>query len=533
MPIVESSLNQADVSNGYDGQTSLLVQELLFKNRDAAKLWIVEDNVRWTLANMRDNVFRLGSVLSTKGIQPADRVALLFQNQKEYLAAFFAILHIGAVVVPINSTIPVEDMLYVLKDSGAKLVLSDAVFAPLLEKMPFPVLMTNSPNEVQFPSLEKAIEAGSPTCVGQPPADEKTMRILMYTSGTTGKPKGVMLTEQNLFANLEGVHSVFPLDITQERMLLALPLFHAYGQIIALYAFKCSVPLYLVPNFSPKKIVQVLTEQSITVLPLVPTFYSLILSSVAKLGPEPFKNLKYCVSGGAALPAKLLQKIQDVFPQLTVLEGYGLTETAPVLAVSSMKEGSVPLSVGYPLPNLKIELLDDEGNGLPVVKGSKSPEGEVVASGPNVMLGYYNLPEATKEAFASGHRFKTGDLGHFDEAGHLFISGGRKKDLIIKSGENISPMRIEHSIQEHPAVRDVAVIGLPDEKLGEDVFACVALAPEASGKLDENELKKFLKDRLPPFMMPKAIYFFDELPKNATGKILKPELKKQLLEKSK
>jgi len=528
---MEPNLSHSHVVSNID-ETSLLVRELLFVGKDLTKLALVEDNVRWTMADMHENVFRLASVLLTKGIQPGERVALLFQNQKEYLAAFFAILHIGAVVVPINSTIPIDDMVYVLKDSGSKLILSDAVFAPLLEKMPFPVLMTNSPNEVQFPSLEKAIAAGSPTCAGQPPADDKTMRILMYTSGTTGKPKGVMLTEQNLLANMEGVHSVFPLDITQERMLLALPLFHAYGQIIALYAFKCNVPLYLVPNFSPKKIVQVLTEQSITVLPLVPTFYSLILSSVAKLGAEPFKNLKYCVSGGAALPAKLLQKIQDVFPHLTVIEGYGLTETAPVLAVSSMKEGSVPLSVGYPLPNLKIELLDDNGNVLPVVKGRKSAEGEVVASGPNVMLGYYNLPEATAEAFCSGHRFRTGDLGHFDEEGHLFISGGRKKDLIIKSGENISPMRIEHAIHEHHGVRDVAVIGLPDEKLGEEVFACVAFTHEVVGMLDETELKKFLKDRLPPFMMPKAIYFFDELPKNATGKILKPELKKQILEKS-
>jgi long-chain acyl-CoA synthetase len=532
MPIVESNMSQSKVvSSQYDGQTSLLVQELLFQEQDLSRLTVVEDDVRWTMADMQETTLRLASVLVEKGIQSGDRVALLFQNQKEYLAAFFAILHIGAVVVPVNSTIPPEDMVYVLKDSGSKLILSDAVFVPLLEKIPFPVLMAHSPNEERFPSMEKAIENASPSCPGQAASDDNTMRILMYTSGTTGKPKGVMLSEQNLLANMDGVHQVFPLDITQEKMLLALPLFHAYGQIIALYAFSCRVPLFLVPNFSPKKIVQILTEQEITVLPLVPTFFSLILGSVAKLGPEPFKNLKYCVSGGAALPAKLLGKIQEVFPHLTVLEGYGLTETAPVLAVSSVKEGSVPLSVGYPLPNLKIELLDDNGNAILITKGKKSAEGEVVASGPNVMLGYYNLPEVTKEAFTSGHRFKTGDLGHFDETGHLFISGGRKKDLIIKSGENISPMRIEHAIQEHPAVRDVAVIGLPDEKLGEEVFACVALVPEATGKVDENELKKFIKDHLPPFMVPKSIYFYDELPKNAAGKILKPDLKKQLLEK--
>jgi long-chain acyl-CoA synthetase len=526
MPLIEvDTLSKSQMTPPEN--TSLLVQKLLYKADASQRIAIVEDGYSWTVSELRQNSFRLASALRERGISEGDRVALLFLNQKEYLAGFFAVLHIGAVIVPVNSSIPPEDIAYVLKDSGCKLILTDGAFAPLVEKLPWPVLMAHSTDETRFPSLEKAMAEGQEDCPGYPPSDAKSMRILMYTSGTTGKPKGVMLSEQNLLANMEGVRPVLLLQ-PDERMLLALPLFHAYGQVIALYALECDVTMYLVPNFSPKKIIQVLIEQEIAVLPLVPTLFSVLMASVAKLGPEPFKNLKYCVSGGAALPAKLLHHIQDTL-QLTVLEGYGLTETAPVLAVNARETGAVPLSVGQPLPNLEIKLVDEDGNRLPVSTGTESDEGEILARGPNVMLGYYNLPEATVEAFDSEGYFRTGDLGRFDAQGRLFISGGRKKDLIIKSGENISPMRIEHAIQEHLAVRDVAVIGMPNEKLGEEVVACVVLAPEAAGKVSEGELRKFCQERLSPLMIPAAIHFYDELPKNAAGKILKPQLKAELL----
>jgi long-chain acyl-CoA synthetase len=526
MPLTEVKTNISNATMRPE-ISSLLVQKLLYRPNTADRLALVEEGSSWTVADLRDNAFRLGSALRQQGVSAGDRVALLFLNQKEYLAGFFAALHIGAVVVPVNSSIPPEDIAYVLKDSGCRLILADGVFVPLLEKLPLPVLMAHSPDEACFPSLEKAMAAGSMDCPGEAPGNAQTMRILMYTSGTTGKPKGVMLSEQSLLANMEGVRAVLPLK-PEERMLLALPLFHAYGQVIALYALECDITLYLVPNFSPKKIVQVLIEQQIAILPLVPTLFSVLLASAAKLGPEPFQHLKYCVSGGAALPLKLLRQIQETL-QLVVLEGYGLTETAPVLAVNSREAGAVPLSVGRPLPNVDIKLVDEMGNRLPVQAGQESSEGEILVKGPNVMLGYYQLPEATKEAFDPEGYFRTGDLGHFDAQGHLYISGGRKKDLIIKAGENISPMRVEHALQEHPAVREVAVIGLLHEKLGEEVIACVVLTPETVDQVTDNDLRKFCQERLSPLMVPAAIHFYEELPKNAAGKILKPQLRESLL----
>ncbi len=506
-------------------QTSLLVEKLLQQAEPDFPM-IVEEGCSWRLSEFREHVYRLASHLNERGIQPGDRVALMFMNQKEYLVGFFAVLHAGAVVTPINITLPPEDIAYVIGDSGARLMLADASFAPLLDgRLPIPMLMANSPDINKFPSLESAIDQGNPDFPGLPPGDAKTMRVLMYTSGTTGRPKGVMLSEQNLLSNMEGLHPVLRLH-KGERLLLALPLFHAYGQMIALYALHCSAPIYLVPNFAPKKILQTLVEHRINLLPLVPTLFSVLLSSIPKVGVENLKHLKACVSGGAALPEALLRTLQDML-DLQVIEGYGMTETAPVLAVNARNETYeiVAKSVGCPLPNLEMKLVDEQGKTIPHQPGEVSAEGEIVVRGPNVMLGYYNLPEETAQAFDADGFLRTGDLGHFDAEGRLFISGGRKKDLIIKAGENIAPVRIEEVLMQHPAIRNAAVIGIPDEKLGEDILACVECHPETNAT--EAELRCFCRDTLPPFMVPAAIRIYDELPKNPAGKILKPKLRQE------
>jgi long-chain acyl-CoA synthetase len=507
-------------------QTSLLVEKLLQQD-DPAFAMIVEDGCQWRLSDFREQVYRLASHLNERGIQPGDRVALMFMNQKEYLVGFFAVLHAGAVVTPINITLPHEDIAYVIGDSGASLMLADASFAPLLDgRLPIPMLMANSPDPAKFPSLEAAIEQGDPQFAGRPAGDANTMRILMYTSGTTGRPKGVMLSEQNLLANMEGLHPVLRLH-EGERLLLALPLFHAYGQIIALYALHCKAPIYLVPNFAPKKILQTLVEHQINLLPLVPTLFSVLLSSIPKVGVENLRHLKACVSGGAALPEALLKTLEGML-DLQVIEGYGMTETAPVLAVNERRsEGKeiIAKSVGRPLPNLEMKLVDEQGNSIVHEPGQVSAEGEIVVRGPNVMLGYYNLPEETKQTFDADGFLKTGDLGHFDAEGRLFISGGRKKDLIIKAGENIAPVRIEEVLMQHPAVRNVAVIGIPDDKLGEDILACVERQPDVF--TSEAELRRFCRDNLTPFLVPASIRFYDELPKNPAGKILKPKLRQE------
>ncbi len=504
---------------------SLLFDRLLQKP-DASLLALIEDETQWTLAEFREKAIRLASVLQAKGIQPGDRVALMFMNQKEYLVGFFAVLYAGAIVVPINVSIPSDDIIYVVLNSGSKLILTTYAFKHCFEGRPIPVMMANQPAEdTTYPSLEEAIEQGNPQFPQVPFGDANSMRILMYTSGTTGKPKGVMLSENNLIANLEGIHPIFKFSHL-ERLLLALPLFHAYGLIIGLYALDAQAPIYLVPNFAPKKILQTLVEGKITVLPLVPTMFSVLLHSIQKVGAEKLAHLKACISGGASLPEKLLRQIENSL-DLVVLEGYGLTETAPVLAVNRPSVGSVPKSVGPALPNVQLKLVDAQGKTIDWQPGQTSAEGEIMAKGPNVMLGYYNLPEETSQVFDAEGYFRTGDLGHFDAQGNLFISGGRIKDLIIKAGENIAPVRIEDVFYQHPAILHAAVIGIPDEKLGEDIVACIEL--KESETVTETELKKFCQEHLPPFMVPTVIRFYDELPKNQTGKVIKKQLREENL----
>jgi long-chain acyl-CoA synthetase len=508
---------------------SLLVNRLL-NQPDPGYPLLIEDETQWTLSDLKEKVARLASALQAKGIQPGDRVAIMFMNQKEYLLSFFAILQAGAVVVPINITLPPDDIVHVILNSGSRLVLTTEAFAPKFEGKPIPVLVSNQTAQAEgsfkFPALEDAMAQGNPNFTGVDYGDADTLRILMYTSGTTGKPKGVMLTENNLASNLDGFAPRLRID-GKDRLLLALPLFHAYGQIIGLYALQQHSQLYLVPNFAPKKIMQTLIEHQITVLPLVPTMFSVLLSSIHRIGADKLSSLKACVSGGASLPEKLLQQIESAL-NIVVIEGYGLTETSPVLAVNSLERGSIARSVGRPLDNVHLKLVDDQGNTIPWQQGQISGEGEILAKGPNVMLGYYNLPQDTEQAFDAEGYFRTGDLGHFDAEGNLFISGGRKKDLIIKAGENIAPVRIEEALHHHPAILHAAVIGIPDEKLGEDIMACVELKPDHT--VTEGELKKFCLEQLPALMVPAVIRICPELPKNQTGKVLKNQLKAEFAE---
>jgi long-chain acyl-CoA synthetase len=500
---------------------SLLFDRLLQKP-DSSLLVLAEEEHRWTLAELREKAIRLASTLQAKGIQPGDRVSIMFMNQKEYLVSFFAVLYAGAVVVPINITLPSDDIIYVVLNSGSKLMLTTHAFKHCFEGRQLPLLMANQPEDDQaYPSLEEAIAQGNPDFQPVSFGDANSMRILMYTSGTTGKPKGVMLSEANLISNLEGIHPIFNFT-SAERLLIALPMFHAYGLIIGLYALDAQAPIYLVPNFAPKKILQTLVEGKITILPLVPTMFSMLLQSIQRFGADKLTHLKACISGGASLPEKLLRQIESGL-DLVVLEGYGLTETAPVLAVNRPDVGSIAKSVGPALPNVTLKLVDRQGQTIPWQAGQPSAEGEILAKGPNVMLGYYNLPDETQQVFDAEGYFHTGDLGHFDANGNLFISGGRIKDLIIKAGENIAPVRIEDVLYQHPAVMNAAVIGVPDEKLGEDIVACLELKENHTAT--EAEFKKFCLEYLPAFMIPSAFRIYAELPKNQAGKVIKKQLK--------
>ncbi|MCA9841957.1 MAG: AMP-binding protein [Cyanobacteria bacterium HKST-UBA03] len=462
------------------------------------------------------------------GIGPSERVGLVLLNQKEFFVSLFALRLLRAVVVPINCQMLPQDIGYVIQDAGLKHVV---VCSPLLEKMP---MLKNHPNlnciitgavdeaeaEAAFAPDQTPMPDFTPTTLQ---GDTDELAFLVYTSGTSGHPKGVMLSEGNLLANIDGFVQVVDFG-PDDRMVLALPLFHVYGLILGLAGLLAGAQITLIPNFSPKTIVEAMAAQQVTILPLVPTLFGTLLKLVTRQTPPTrFGQLRFCVSGGASLPEALLAQIESVL-STTVIEGYGLTETSPVIAVNCPLHGSIPGCVGKPLPNVLVQITNDSGQPLP-----PNTEGEVWAKGGNVMLGYYNLPEATADTLTKDGWLKTGDLGHLDEAGHLFITG-RKKDLIIKAGENISPRPIEEALHQHSAVAEAAAVGLPDDRLGERIAVFVSLTETAQTGPDAPDTKALLqhcRDMLNPTYLPDELVILDELPKNPAGKILKKLLRQQ------
>ncbi|MBK8189122.1 MAG: AMP-binding protein [Vampirovibrionales bacterium] len=487
------------------------------------KTALIEDDARWTYAQVSQRVIKLSDTLAKQGLRAGDRVALMFLNQKEFLLGLFAALRLGLVVVPINIQLPPEDIAYVILNSGARLVMTTARFAPLFEGKGIPLLVANQGDAPQFPSLEAATDAGDDAYWPDFERDANTLSFLIYTSGTTGRPKGVMLTEENIYANTQGFREAVGFE-ESDVLLMALPLFHAYGLTVCLYAFTLGATIALSPSFNPRKIISLIAQERVTVLPLVPTVLSFLAENLTTLDRDLFRSLKMCITGGASLPQSLLRKLRDE-ANLVVLEGYGLTEASPVVAVNRVASGNIAGSVGKPLFNVQVRIVGDDNRPFEWRAGEETPLGEIQVKGPNVMMGYYGLEDATREAMADNGWLRTGDLGHLDGDGNLYISGGRKKDLIIKAGENLSPLRIEEALLSHPAVAEACVFGVPDERLGEDIFAAFALRHGQSVEI--NALRKYCLERLTPFMTPRYFRVYDELPKNATGKILRKRLEEE------
>jgi long-chain acyl-CoA synthetase len=490
-------------------------------------------------------VIALADALQTQWqLQKGDKVALMFWNQPEFFVSFFALRLIGAVPVPINILMSPDDMAYVLTHADVKGILATEALAnsllkhhqTSLDNLPFAVAIANAKEPIASYSFEALIEAYAPSLeeietrlerFEVNPRDE--LAFLIYTSGTTGVPKGVMLSEHNILANLTGFQAYVNVRPDAERFLMGLPAFHCYGLICALFAFSERATILCVPRFNPKQILQFLETEAVTFLPLVPTMYTLVLQAakhkIARSnGEKPFEHLHTCISGGAALSDTLLKAIESTLG-VTVLEGYGLTETSPVIAVNSAERGAVAGAVGKPLPNVALRLVNHEnGELIPVEKGRASAEGEIQVWGDSIMQGYYKNTEETEKVLSAEGWFKTGDLGYIDESGLLRISGGRLKDLIIRAGENIAPLPIERILLQDPRVAHVAVLPLKDERLGEAICACLDLNPEAKNsdtKVLIQELSALVREQLGASFIPDAYRFFDELPKNATGKIAK------------
>ncbi len=453
---------------------------------------------------------RLAGLLAQRGVAPGDRVGVMLPNVPEFAVVYFGVLRAGAMVVPINPLLKEREVAFYLSDSGARMVFAWHGFAEAAEagaREPGAESVFVMPGE--FPRLLSAAQP-APGVVDRSPDDTA---VILYTSGTTGTPKGAELTHSNLTSNVATVVSLHSFG-EDDVLLGALPLFHSFGQTCSMNAAVASgATLSLIPRFDAGRALDIIERDRVTVFQGVPTMYSALLHHPQR---ESFdvSTLRVCVSGGASLPAEVLRGFEEEFG-CKLLEGYGLSETSPVASSNRPDRERRPGSVGVPIDGVQMRIVDVNGADVPV-----GERGEIVIRGPNVMKGYWGRPDATADTIRDGW-FHTGDIGVMDEDGYFFIVD-RIKDMIIRGGYNVYPREVEEVLYEHPAVREVAVVGVPHPELGEEVAAAVALKDGAAA--DEAELREFVKARVAAYKYPRRISFFRDLPKGPSGKIVKREI---------
>jgi long-chain acyl-CoA synthetase len=452
----------------------------------------------------------IAGLLAARGVRAGDRVALMLPNVPYFPVCYYGILRTGAVVVPMNVLGKRREVTFYLKDSGAKLLFVWTDFAQ--EGEPGAADADSEWVTIVPGEFEKVLAEATPSeeMVDREPDDTA---VILYTSGTTGTPKGAELTHENLRRNCQIAVDLF--DLGADAVTLgALPLFHSFGQTCGMNATALSGgTLTLIPRFDPDKALEIIERDAVNVFEGVPTMYTGMLHAP---GRERFEHssLRLCVSGGSAMPVELLRDFEEAFAA-KILEGYGLSETSPVASFNHPDKERKPGSIGTPVAGVEMRVVDEDGKELP-----QGEVGEIVIRGHNVMKGYWQRPEATEEAIRDGW-FHTGDMARVDEDGYFFIVD-RKKDMIIRGGFNVYPREIEEVLYEHPAVREAAVLGIPDDRYGEEVAAAVALKEGASATPEE--LREFVKGNVAAYKYPRRIWLVDELPKGPTGKILKREI---------
>ena len=485
---------------------------------------IIDGETTVTYGQLLEKIKQFAGGLDNLKLNPESKLGLLCANQKEYLVACLGAFLKGLTVVPFNFMLKPEDLVFITKDAEIDSIVVDSMFIKPETKQFFDLFKNKiligeaGPGALGEGTLhfEGFLNKGDrEKAFTRHERKESIPDVILYTSGTTAQPKGVMLDETQFDINCEGFLSHLQF-VSEDRVIMALPLFHSFGNIIALVILHVGGTLILLKQFSPKSILESIGKNRATILPLVPTIYSFLVELFARGGYD-VSSLRYCVSGGAALPEILLKKVEEVL-KVTVIEGYGLTETSPVIAVNTFADGSVPASVGPVLSNVRIKIADDKGEEM-----KQGDAGEIWVKAATVMKGYWKRPDETRATITSDGWFKTGDLGHLDEKNRLYISQGRKKDLIIRAGENISPLAIENALMSHPAIAEAAAVGVPDKRAGERVKLCVTLRQGVSAT--EQEIREFCRKKLPAFIIPDMIQFYDALPKNATGKVLKTQLR--------
>ena len=463
-----------------------------------------------TYGELKKRIRKLGASLKRAGVKEGVHVAIVFPNFPDFIYAYFAILAAGGVVVPVNPIFKPYEMNYILTHSDARMVLYSKFFeATVKEALPEGVLAADDLVLSQWMDGEEEIS----------PVEKQThdLAVIMYTSGTTGRPKGAMLSHGNLLADSEAVIEGLKLE-REDVMLTVLPLFHSFGAMVGMISpLRKGAKTALLTKFTPDGIIKAIKQYGVTIFPGVPSMFAL-LNRVKDLSRQDIPSLKYCISGGAPLPLEVMEEFERKFG-VPIYEGDGPTECSPVTSVNPIGGKRKPGSIGLPVKNVNMEIADEEGNFLP-----PGEIGEIVVKGPNVFLGYYKDPEATAEAFF-GQWFRTGDLGKKDEEGYFYIID-RKKDMIIVDGLNVYPREIEELLYKLPEIAEAAVVGKPHPLHGEIPVAFIALKEGASW--NEDRVKEYLRKHLAGYKIPKKFYILESLPKTPTGKISKVALRRKL-----
>ncbi|MFH1282330.1 MAG: long-chain-fatty-acid--CoA ligase [bacterium] len=485
----------------------------------------------------------LANFFLERGLRPGDRCAIVLRNSVEFVLTYFAFVKIGVTVVPINYLLKADEMQYIFNHAQVRGIITTSHFLRTVLKASnevralsmvvvtgdeeeFNNVKMETVSQIDFSFYSHILKNSSYDKESESySAESDSLAMVLYTSGTTGNPKGVMLSHKNLLFNLESCKKAVNVG-QKDSFLCILPMFHTFAwTVCVLLPLSIGAPVIIVESIRPfSEVIKAIFRHRAAVFVAVPQIYSALTKVPFKKYFKFLLPVKFCVSGAAPLPKLVYEKFKEKFG-IPLIEGYGLTETSPVVSLNPLNGKIIPGSVGLPIPDIQVKIIDENGKTI----NKNNFVGELCVKGDNVMLGYYLLPKETNEAFLADGWLKTGDMGRIDENGYIYIVD-RKKDLIIVRGFNVYSQEIENIIKEHPDVEDVAVIGIPDETLDDHIKAFVI--PKPDRKPDTKELFKLCRKSLAVFKWPKEIIIDADLPRSSLGKILKSKLKERFNNKN-
>lgn len=481
---------------------------------------IIYENRKYSNLDLFNDANRMANGLIRLGIKPGDKVLVMLLNCPEVIISYQAILRAGATIIPTIFLLGPAEVAHIMKNSEAAAIVTSKAFLDNIntakegiESMKHVILIDDeeTPGTIGINKLKEGCDDSLPDIK----IDEEDMAVILYTSGTTGVPKGVMLTHRNLYQNAVSGHLLKPERDESEVGLFILPLSHSFGLTVMNIGFMNPTYNVMIPWFDLETACKLIEKYKVFQFSGVPAMFTMFLNTPDITDKYDLSSLEECSSGSAPLPVEVLKGFEKKF-NCKVLEGYGLSEAAPVVSATYYDRERKPGSIGQAIPGVEVKVVDDDGNEVPI-----GEVGELIVRGPNVSKGYYKLPEPTAETFVDGW-LHTGDMAKMDQDQYIYIVD-RKKDLIIRGGFNIVPRDVEEVLYTHIAVNEAAVIGVPDQRLGEEIKAYVALKP--GEKATEEEIIEHCKKSLAGYKCPKSVQFIDALPRNAIGKVLRKNLR--------